>query len=84
MHMKLIRTLTDSQRAQLGYGGPAVLIDIGVDVADAVRNTLGPSASVLTSYKREFSSDGAYEAFLKEIISQPTGTALGGRLTWRT
>ena len=81
--MATIRTLTDSQRGQLGYGGPAVALSLGVDIDDVKRDVHCPSGSALAYYKDQFNSAG-FMAFVQDVITKPTGTALGGRLTWRT
>lgn len=89
----MIRTLTDSARGELGYGGPPVAIRCGIDVADVRKDMHCPSAVALAYYRQSnhppherdgFMTDSAWLAFVQEIITKPSGTALDGRLTWET
>lgn len=80
----MLRILTDNQRATYGYNGPFMPIDIGVDVADVKKDLSCPSGQLLAYYSKQFSSQQAFLTFVQEIIGKPTGTALDGRITWRT
>ena len=87
----MIRTLTDSQRAELA--GQFVPIRAGIDAAEVKRdvasfgsqvNLYGPSGTLLAYYRRFFRTDAEFQAFVREVITKPIGTALEGRLTWET
>jgi hypothetical protein len=80
----MIRTLTDAQRATLGYGGPFVAMKMGISVDELKKDVHGPSGTLLASYKQHFRSEQAFIKFIQDVIFQPIGSALDGRLTWLT
>lgn len=80
----MIRILTDSLRGEAGYGGPSVPIRAGVEVDDVRKDLNSPSGVVLAYYAEHFPSKNAWLAFVQEVITKPSGTALDDRLSWET
>lgn len=84
----MIRTLTDAIRGERGYGGDAVAITVGLELDDIKKDLAKPSReptpsfAALFYYRKDFSSDQAFNAFVSDFVQAPTGTALNGRLAW--
>lgn len=82
--MATIRTLTDALRGEQGYGGLPAPIRCGICIDDLKKDLQCPSGTALMYYRQQFSHEQDFISFIREIIGKPTGTALGGRLTWNT
>jgi hypothetical protein len=79
-----IRTLTDTVRGELGYGGSPVPISCGICIDDLKKDLHCPSGTALAYYRKAFGHEQDFIDFVRSIIGKPTGTALDGRLSWST
>jgi hypothetical protein len=76
----MIKDLLDYQGAI--YGGEYVPITIGIHLDDLKKDDSPSSQRLLQLAKKRFTSRVEFDAFVRAFMTAPTGTALGGTLSW--